>query len=112
MAAVTSGLAGGSFPTARFAVVAGPAPRRNRHCARKGYSFRAFIVVAGIVNTSSAAGKKTRKPDAVWAQLTLSERGHSCPMPLGFERQTTLIGCGYPPVPEGQTTIAQRFNAG
>jgi hypothetical protein len=46
------------------------------------------------------------------ARLQPMARGHSCPMPLGFERQTMLAGRGYPPVPEGQTTIAQRFNAG
>jgi hypothetical protein len=38
------------------------------------------------------------------------ERGHSCPMPLGFELQVLRGGLVF--VPEGLLKIARRFNAG
>jgi hypothetical protein len=33
-------------------------------------------------------------------------------MPLGFEKCNPVLKHGHIPVPEGQTTIAQRFNVG
>src|ERR1035437_951786 len=42
---------------------------------------------------------------------TRSERGHSCPMPLGFA-PTKYARPGQVFVPEGHPIIAQRFNVG
>src|SRR5437870_4461491 len=40
------------------------------------------------------------------SRAAAEERGHSCPMPLGFERTKAVF------VPEGYPRIAQRFNVG